>query len=219
MNNGKLNISPLAIYSFPCNTCFVGMETSLGTCPQRLMVSLSLFSTDTLSYVPWDPSSGDFPTLRLHHKSSSIPPPIKVNRAAINNFDELFQLYDSQLSGALQKADSLIDQIEETTQTTYIEYIAFVALGLSVVNFIVFCILCRCISRISVQHSTPASPPTLPTAVADSHQYKICTHCSKHKTKDQSSENNSLQENSYSTRPQSGKGIQVIQDELFKELN
>lgn len=99
----------------------------------------------------------------------------------IDNFDALFQLYDSQLNGTLQKADSLIDQREETTQTTYMEYIAFVALGLLVINFSVFCILCRCISSISVRHSTPASLPTLPTAVAESHQYKICSHCLKHK--------------------------------------
>lgn len=180
-NGEQLNISPLAIYNFPCNVSFIGMETSLGTCPQRLMVSLPLFSTDTLSYVQWDLNSDDFPTLKLHHKSLTIPPPIKINHTVIDNFDELFQLYDSQLSGTLQRADSLIDQIEETTQFTYIEYITFIALGLSVVNFIVFCILCRCISRISVRHSIPASPPTLPTAVAESHQHKTCTHCSKHR--------------------------------------
>ena len=59
----------------------------------------------------------------------------------IDNFDELFQLYDSQLSDTLQKADSLIDQIEETTKSTYVTYLAFIALGLSMVNFIVFCCL------------------------------------------------------------------------------
>ena len=46
------------------------------------------------------------------------------------NFDELFQLYYSQLSDSLQKADSLIDQIEETTKSTYVKYLAFIALGL-----------------------------------------------------------------------------------------
>lgn len=32
----------------------------------------------------------------------------------INNLEEKFQLYDNQLSTARRKADSLIDQIEET---------------------------------------------------------------------------------------------------------
>ena len=49
----------------------------------------------------------------------------------IDNFNELFQRYDGQLSDTLQKEDSLIDQIEETTISSYVEYIAFIALGLS----------------------------------------------------------------------------------------
>ena len=107
------------------------MKTSLGTCPQRLLVSLPLFSTDMITYVQWDPNSDDLTPLDLHQESLTIPPPIKINRTVIDNFDELFQRYDGQLSDTLQKADSLIDQIEETTISSYVEYIAFIALGLS----------------------------------------------------------------------------------------
>ena len=107
------------------------MKRSLGTCPQRLLVSLPLFSTDMITYVQWDPNSDDLTPLDLHQESLTIPPPIKINRTVIDNFDELFQRYDGQLSDTLQKADSLIDQIEETTISSYVEYIAFIALGLS----------------------------------------------------------------------------------------
>ena len=44
LSSGELDVSPLAVYNFPCNVSFIGMKTSLGTCPQRLLVSLPLFS-------------------------------------------------------------------------------------------------------------------------------------------------------------------------------
>ena len=84
-----------------------------------------------ITYVQWDPNSDDLTPLDLHQDSLTIPPPFKINRSVIDNFDELFQRYDGQLSDTLQKADSLIDQIEETTISSYVEYIAFIALGLS----------------------------------------------------------------------------------------
>ena len=155
------------------------MKTSLGTCPQRLLVSLPLFSTDMITYVQWDPNSDDLTPLDLHQESLTIPPPIKINRTVIDNFDELFQRYDGQLSDTLQKADSLIDQIEETTISSYVKYIAFIALGLSVINFIVFCIVYRCIFRIFGRRAAHTLPPLLPAPVSNNLQRKVCGHCSK----------------------------------------
>ena len=149
------------------------MKTSLGTCPQRLLVSLPLFSTDMITYVQWDPNSDDLTPLDLHQESLTIPPPIKIN------FDELFQRYDSQLSDTLQKADSLIDQIEETPQSSYVKYIAFIALGLSVINFIVFCIVCRCIFRIFGRQTAHTPPHPLQAPVSNNFQCKVCGYCSK----------------------------------------
>ena len=97
----------------------------------------------------------------------------------IDNFDELFQRYDSQLSDTLQKADSPIDQIEETTISSYVEYIAFIALGLSVTNFIVFCIVCRCIFRIFGRRAAHTPPPPLRAPVSNNLLRKVCGHCSK----------------------------------------
>ena len=135
---GLLSVSTLAVYNFPCNVSYVGMKASLATCPERLLVSLPVFSTSTITYVQWDPSSEDITPLQLHHESLAIPPPVKINRTLINELDEKFQLYDNQLSAVRRKADSLIDQIEETFDSSYVKYVAFTALGLSTTNFIVF---------------------------------------------------------------------------------
>ena len=131
-----------------------------------------------------DPKSNDLSPLHLHHKSLTIPPPIKINRTGINNLDELFQLYDSQLSATIKKADGLIDQIEETSETTYTEYIAFTAFGLSIVNFIVFCVICRCIFRILGRGSTNKPPPPLPAQTSPHRHHEVCNHCSKPIKKD-----------------------------------
>ena len=84
LSSGELDVSPLAVYNFPCNVSFIGMKTSLGTCPQRLLVSLPLFSTDMITHVQWDPNSDDPTPLDLHQDSLTIPPLIKINRTVIS---------------------------------------------------------------------------------------------------------------------------------------
>ena len=77
------------------------MGTTLAFCPESLSVLLPLFSTNTLTYVRWDPNSGDVSPLRLHQESLLIPPPVVMNHTAINGSDELYQFYDRQLSATL----------------------------------------------------------------------------------------------------------------------
>ena len=79
-----------------------------------------------ITYIQWDSSSDDLTPLDLHQESLTIPPPIKINRTGIDNFDALFQGYDGQLSDTLRKADSLIDQIEETTISSYVKYLSLI---------------------------------------------------------------------------------------------
>ena len=98
---GKIDLAPLAIYSFPFNGTFAGMGTTLASFPESLSVLLPLFSTNTLTYVRWDPNSGDVSPLRLHQESLLIPPPVVMNHTAINGSDELYQFYDRQLSATL----------------------------------------------------------------------------------------------------------------------
>lgn len=159
------------------------MKASLATCPKHLLASLPVFSTSTITYVQWDPSSEGLTPLQLHHESLAILPPVKVNHMLINDLDEKFQLYDNQLSAVRRKADSLIDQIEETFDSSYDEYVAFTALGLSTTNFIVFCVLCHCILRYSVprSHNNPLQlpPQPLPEPEPSSRRHKTCHHCAK----------------------------------------
>ena len=70
--SGVFGVSTLAVYNFPCDVSFVGMKASVATCPERLVVSLPLFSTSTITYVQWDASSGDLTPLQFHHESSRI---------------------------------------------------------------------------------------------------------------------------------------------------
>ena len=190
--DGLLSVSTLAVYNFPCNVSFVGMKASLATCSERRLVSLPVFSTSTITYVQWDPSSEYLTLLQLHHESLAIPPPVKINRTLINDLEEKFQLDDNQLSAVRRKADSLIDQIEETFDSCYVEYVAFTALGLFTTNFIVFCVLCHCIFRYSVPrfHNNPLQlpPQPLPEPEPSNCQHKTGHRCAKPVKKRTSSE-------------------------------
>ena len=43
----------------------------------------------------------------------------------MNDFDELCQYYDNQLSSTLEEADDLISKIDVTSETTLTEYFAY----------------------------------------------------------------------------------------------
>ena len=188
-NVGQVDVPPLAVYSFPCNVSFVGMKTSLATCPETLTVSLPLFSADTIMYVQWNPDLGDIVPLQLHLESLSVPPPVVINHTVINDLDELYEYYDNQLSSTLDKADSMISQIEVTTETTWTDYLAYASFGLSAFNFIMFCVAFRCIHslvrRRLADKSTALfleSPPhesAKPVVSRPPHSHRVCKRCDK----------------------------------------
>ena len=60
-------------------------EANVATCPERLVVSLPLFSTSTITYVQWDTSSEDLIPLQFHHESLTIHRPVEINRPSIIN--------------------------------------------------------------------------------------------------------------------------------------
>jgi len=192
-NTGYLDITPLAIYNFPCNVSFTGMKTSLATCPKALNVSLPILSEDSIVYVKRDPVKSDIGTLQLHHKSLSIPQRVSLNRTAINEFDELFNYYDSQLHSTLDKADAMINQIELTAETTLTDYIAYVALSLSNINFFICCIACQCIHKILQRRfeKLPDRQIPLQTVALTTRQHKICKRCDKPKPISQERQNHS----------------------------
>ena len=65
LNSGTLEISLLTIYNFPCNVSFDGVKTGLATCPERIGITLPIFSTNEIQYVPWQ-SAVDPNLLQLH---------------------------------------------------------------------------------------------------------------------------------------------------------
>ena len=56
-SNGRKNISTLAMYNFPCKFSVDNYEMALLTCPERLLVPLTMFTTNSVSYVQSNTSS------------------------------------------------------------------------------------------------------------------------------------------------------------------
>ena len=50
-SKGHMDISTLAVYNFPCNVSIDNYEMVLSTCPEKLLVSLPMFTTNSVSYV------------------------------------------------------------------------------------------------------------------------------------------------------------------------
>ena len=67
-----------------------------------------------------------------------------MNLDELDELYEYYEYYDSQLSSTLDKADSMISQIEVTTEITWTDYLAYASCGLSAFNFIIFCVAFRC---------------------------------------------------------------------------
>ena len=94
-SKGRMDISTLAVYNFPCNVSIDNYEMALSACPERLLVSLPMFTTNSVSYVKWKPDSSDQATLQLHHQSLTIPPETKINHSIVKELDDTYQYYDS----------------------------------------------------------------------------------------------------------------------------
>ena len=137
---------------------------ALSTCPERLLVSLPMFTSKSVSYVKWKPDSSHQTTLQLHHQSVTIQPETKINHSIVKELDDTYQYYDSQLSATRQKVDSLVDQINETAEDSLPVYLTYAALAPSVLNSVAMIIACKCIYRVLLRRISQASlsfsPPT-----------------------------------------------------------
>ena len=175
-SKGHMDISTLAVYNFPCNVSIDNYEMALSTCPEKLLVSLPMFTTNSVSYVKWKPDSSDQTTLQLHHQSLTIPPETKINHSIVKELDDTYQYYDSQLSAALQKVDSLVDQIYETAEDSLTVYLTYASLALSVLNSVAMIIAWICVYRVLrrriSQASLSASPPQLTVSVRHTSSYE-----------------------------------------------
>ena len=176
-SKGRMDISTLAVYNFPCNVSIDNYEMALSTCPERLLVSLPMFTTNSVSYVKWKPDSSDQTTLQLYHQSLTIPCETKINHSIVKELDDTYQYYDSQLSAALQKVDSLVDKIYETAEDSLTNYLTYAGLALSVLNSVAMIIPWKCVYRVLrrwiSQASLPASPlqPTVSVRHTSSYEH------------------------------------------------
>ena len=125
-SKGRIDISMLAVYNFPCNVSIDNYEMALSTCPERL----PMFTTNSVSYVKWKPYSSDQTTLQLHRKSLTIPPETKINHSIVKELNDTYQYYDNQLSATRQRVDSLVYQINETAEDSLSVYLTYAALAL-----------------------------------------------------------------------------------------
>ena len=97
----------------------------------------------------------DISPLMLRGGSLSIPSSTVINRTIIDHFDKLFERFDSQLSGSLDRVNDMISTIQSISETSLAEYHrtvdmrhrAYAACPLSVINLVVFCVTFRCVFR------------------------------------------------------------------------
>lgn len=147
-SEGRMDIFTSAVHNFPCNVCIDNHETAPSTFPERLSVSLPMFTTDSVSYIKKKPDSRDLATLQSHHHSLTIPPETKINHSTVKELDDTYRRYDSQLSATLQKVDSLVDQTNETAEDSPSVHSTYAALALKVLNSVAMITACKCIHRV-----------------------------------------------------------------------
>ena len=100
-----------------------------------------------LAWAPHQVAWYDISPLMLHGGSSSIPSSTVINRTIIDHFDKLFERFDGQLSGSLDRVNDMISTIQSIRETSLAEYLSYAACALSVINLVVFCVTFRCVFR------------------------------------------------------------------------
>ena len=141
------------------------MKTGLATCPERIRITLPIFSTNEIHYIPWQ-SAVDPNLPQLHYKSLKIPPPTNINKTIINALDNLYSQLDLELAIAIREANRKIDEIRETSISTLNDALAYAAFALSLFIILVLqsclCIkFCEHTMRPSTESTHTHSRPVL----------------------------------------------------------
>ena len=89
-----INLSPLMIYTFPCNTSFEGQQTGPGPYTDVLYITIPIFKENQFHYVPWK-SGTDERVLDLHYESLKIPPPLHFDNKTISELNEVYNELDT----------------------------------------------------------------------------------------------------------------------------
>ena len=90
------------------------MATKIGTCPDTMDVTVPLFDSEHIQFVPWQLSANDS-AWKLHCESFNITKPMQIKPLALNQLDDTYQLLDSRLSQQLHTVyigiNAIIDYI------------------------------------------------------------------------------------------------------------
>ena len=124
-------LSPLLIIQLPCNFEIEGQGTGIGDCPEKLQLSIPIFTPDKIKYIP-NKLPADSLLLNLHLQSLKIPPPLKFNKKTMESLDKSFNLIDGHLIKKLRKVEQDINKISENIITTVIEVLVYIAFPVSI---------------------------------------------------------------------------------------
>ena len=85
--NQLLELSPLSVYSFPCDVTIINQETGLGKCPETFSIPFPILNVHAVSYVLWKPGE-DETISNLHYNSLKIPPPVEFDQNTTEALDK-----------------------------------------------------------------------------------------------------------------------------------
>ena len=142
----ELQLTPLTVYTFPCEITLYDQETGLGRCPETLTIHLPIFTTNNVNYVSWKGMS-DNSFFELHYNSLKIPPPMTFDQNTTDALDKTYQFLDNRLSYKLKDIKKSISKIKEGSPTTLNDALTYAALALATLNSIVIIIILRLWNR------------------------------------------------------------------------
>ena len=162
LNTGPMELSPLAIYQFPCNVTFQGMQTGISKCPRRLEVLVPLVQPGSIKYIPWK-AAAHLTHLKLNYEGIHIPAPLELNKTTLKQLDHTYHMLDGQLSQQLRKVRENKKNIHDAKVTTTAEVCAYLGLTIATLNSIVFFVmLCRCCHQFRYKLIPVPEPPEAP---------------------------------------------------------
>ena len=110
-------MTPLTVYSLPCNESSPSLKTGFGQCPTTLTMSIPIFARRVVKYIPWIVPANQT-TLNLHYNSLKIGPRLRFNKSTIKALDETFARLEGPLNRKFKTIRDEISSIKETSATS-----------------------------------------------------------------------------------------------------
>jgi len=117
LKKSTLSMTPLTVYSLPCNESSPSLKTGFGQCPTTLTMSIPIFARRVVKYIPWIVPANQT-TLNLHYNSLKIGPRLRFNKSTIKALDETFARLEGPLNRKFKTIRDEISSIKETSATS-----------------------------------------------------------------------------------------------------